>query len=147
MSDDIDALAGTRRRAIVGKALRQRQPDRPLQDLFGDARAVLDALDEDFDEEPYEMTVEQQIRRDALASAAVLLADDVDSIVRAMQDSDPKSDLVDLWLICASAGAGFIADATIGERQLTVTLDETHNGPGAEPTPPLDGDGVADGTA
>ncbi len=122
MSDDKDALWGTRRRAIVGKALRQRQPDRPLQDLFGDARAVLDALDEDYDDEPYEMTVEQQMRDSALRSAATLLAP-------ASADSLDSRDLAELaialWLLAAEEGAQFI---------------ETGYRAHAEPTPPLNGD-------
>ncbi|MES2155853.1 MAG: hypothetical protein V4510_12025 [bacterium] len=126
MSDDNYELAGTRRRAIVAKALRQGQPDRPLQDLFADARAVLDALDEG-DEVAYSMTAEQQIREGALRCAATLLAPaSADSL-----DSRDVAELaIALWLLAAEECAQFI---------------DTGYRAHAEPTPPLNGDAVAEG--
>jgi len=83
--------------------------------------------DEDYYDGPYEMTVAQEIRARSLHSAAVLLSHDVGEIVEALPDSNPKGDLLDLWLICASAGGRFIT-----------------NGLDVEPTPPLDGAGAAE---
>ncbi len=130
MSDDIDALAGTRRRAIAVRALRARRPNDMLAPLIADARAVIDALDEDYDDEPYEMTVEQQIRGDALRSAATLLAP------RATQTDQSPAGLarfIELWLTAAEAGTTFV---DTGRNVFNTTAD---------PAPPLDGDGIADG--
>lgn len=129
MTDDIDALAGTRRRAIVAKALRAEHPERGLHTHMMDARAVLEALDED-DADQYEMTAEQEIRGYALTAAARLLTQ-----VAAEVEPSPAgiAAFIELWLTAAEAGTTFI---DTGRNVFSTD---------AEPTPPLDGEGAADG--
>ena len=138
MSDDIDALAGTRRRAIVAKALRQRHPDRAFTFLVGDAREVLDALDEDYDGGPYEMTVEQEIRAKALDIAARLFDAEVSQVLA-------NAAVFAAWITDGSQSGrtlGELHDAlTAAARTMTAPISRY----AAEPTPPLDGDGAAAG--
>jgi hypothetical protein len=78
---DIEIYAGTRRRAVVVKALMAQRGGGVLADYLEDAKAILQALDES-DElglpddeatartEGYWLTAEQVMRSDALDSAA-----------------------------------------------------------------------------
>lgn len=121
MGDDIDALAGTRRRAIVAKVLRDRRPGDALAEYIQDARAILDALDEDTSERaPAEFnhqwtgqpilttpTAEQQVRMDA-GRITLGLFHEVDTTDLG------EADIVKAFLEQAPKVAAYIRDGKVG---------------------------------
>lgn len=112
MADDIDTLAGTRRRAIAAKVLRDRYgTDIDLHQRIRAAADVLAALDEDnYDAELIGggYTVEQEARADAIHALSRVAAG-TGTGLRSMEL------VVDALLEHAETLAGYIRDGKVGE--------------------------------
>lgn len=102
-TDDIDIIAGTRRRAIVTKVLRDRYNiDIPLGNHVAAAKAVLLALDEDDSEREITGAETDQLVRMA-AAQAVSLCRDAEELT------------VNEYLAAVDRVAAYIRDGKVGE--------------------------------